>query len=142
MQILPFHVEHLKAMRLQPSQAHRAAELTDDVLQFIDGLEGYTAMSPAGEPLAVCGLMPFHPGRSMAWAFLSENAGPHMVGITRAVRRFLDMKAPRRCEMYVDAGFDAGCRWAELLGFQREGFLRAFDANGGDQIMFARIRNV
>jgi len=141
MQVRVFHMEHLKAMRLQPSQAHRAAELTPEVLEFIAGMEAYTALVD-DRPLACCGLLPFHPGRSLAWAFIAEDVGTHLLGVTKAVRTFLDLRAPRRVEMYVDAGFEPGERWARMLGFQREGYLRAFDSNGGDQIMYARVRNV
>lgn len=139
MDVRPFHVEHLKGMNLQPSQAGRAHLLAGDVLEFIGSLEGYTAFV-GGRPVACCGLMDIWPGRAMAWAFIAEDVGRHMVGVTKAVRKFLDMRAPRRCEMYVDAGFDAGYRWAELLGFRREGLLRSFDPDGRDQVLYARIR--
>lgn len=141
MDVRPFHVEHLKAMQLQPSQAGRAHLLKGEVLDFLSGLEAYTAFV-GDKPMACCGLVDIWPGRAMAWAFIAEDVGRHMVGVTKAVRRFLDLKAPRRCEMYVDAGFEPGYRWAELLGFTREGYLRAFDADGRDQVLYARVRNV
>lgn len=140
MDIRPFHVAHLQALKLQPSQAQLAPRLSEEVLEFLGTLDAYTAFSRAGEPLACAGLMDIWSGRAMAWSFISERAGPHMVGVTRAVKRFLDLKAPRRTEMYVDAGFEAGYRWAELLGFEREGYLKSFDADGRDQVLFARIK--
>lgn len=142
MDIRPFHMEHLKALKLQPSQAQLAPRLGPDVLEFLGGLDAYTAFAPDGEPLACAGLMELWPGRAMAWSFISGNAGRHMLGVTRAVRQFLDLKAPRRTELYVDAGFEAGYRWAGLLGFEREGYLKSFDADGRDQVLFARIRHV
>ncbi len=141
MEIRPFHVKHLEAMKLQPSQARNAERLTPELLAWIGTLEAYTAFSPTGEPMACAGLMDIWPGRAMAWSFISEGAGRHLIGVTKAVKRFLELKAPRRTELYVDAGFEAGYRWAELLGFEREGYLKSFDADGRDQVLYARIRH-
>lgn len=140
MDVRLFHVKHLDQMRLQPSQAGRAHLLQgEEIREFLGQQEAYTAFV-GDQPLAACGLMDIWPGRAMAWAFLDERAGPHMLAITRSVRRFLDLKAPRRTELYVDAGFEAGYRWANLLGFEREGFLRAFDVDGRNQVLYSRIR--
>jgi RimJ/RimL family protein N-acetyltransferase len=139
MDIRPFHVDHLKGMQLQPSQADRAHLLTPEHLEFLAGLDAYTVFA-GGRPVASCGLFDIWPGRAMAWAFIAADAGRHLLGITRAVQRYLDLKAPRRCELYVDLGFEPGYRWAEMLGFEREGVLRAFEVDGRDQVLFARIR--
>lgn len=141
MDVRPFHVDHLKAMRLQPSQAGRSHLLQGEVLEFLAGLEAYTAFAD-GQPVAACGLAEIWPGRAMAWAFLAENAGPHLVGITRAVRKFLDLKAPARTELYVDADFEPGRRWAEMLGFSCETPqpMRNFEPDGRAQYMYSRVR--
>jgi RimJ/RimL family protein N-acetyltransferase len=141
MDIRPFHVEHLKALKLQPSQRQLGPSLNEEVYEFLSTLDAYTAFAPDGEPLACAGLMDIWPGRAMVWSFISENAGRHMVGVTRAVRQFLDLKAPRRIEAYVDADFPAGHRWIEMLGFTREGYLHAFRPDGGDQILYSKVRN-
>jgi hypothetical protein len=141
MDVRKFHVEHLQRMRLQPAQQHLAPRLNDETLEFLAGLEAYTVMVE-DEPIACAGLMEIWPGRAMAWSYLSATAGAHMLGVTRAVRAFLDLKAPRRTELYVDAGFEAGRRWAELLGFRCETPepMAYFEADGRAQYLYSRIR--
>jgi len=143
MDVRPFHVEHLRRMKLQPAQRHLAPTLTEDMLAFMAGLDAYTVLVD-DEPVACAGLLDIWPGRAMVFSYLSESAGRHMVGVTRAVRQFLDLKAPRRTELYVDAGFEAGRRWAELLGFRCETPepMQHFEADGRSQYLYARIRHV
>lgn len=141
MDVRVFHMEHLRQMRLQPQQRPQLERLTPETLEFMEKLEGYTAFV-GDTPIACAGLMDIWPGRAMAWSYLAESAGPHLIAVTRAVRTFLDLKAPRRTELYVDAGFEPGYRWAELLGFKREGYLEAFESDGRDQVLYARIRHV
>lgn len=43
-----------------------------------------------------------------------------MLNLTRAAVRHMDAMALPRVEMYVEEGFDAGHRWARLLGFELE----------------------
>lgn len=93
------------------------------------------------EVIAVAGVTEAWEGRGIAWSLLSESAGRHMVSLTRAVRRYLDGLKYRRLEMYVDAQFSAGCRWAGLLGFERETPkpMRSFTPNGNAAYLYGRI---
>jgi ABC-type branched-subunit amino acid transport system substrate-binding protein len=73
--------------------------------------------------------------------YLSPNAGPHMVRITKAVRRFLQACPYRRVEMTVDLDFEAGHRWANMLGFRLEaGRMLAYRPDGGTCSLYARVR--
>jgi RimJ/RimL family protein N-acetyltransferase len=63
-----------------------------------------------------------------------------MLFLHRATRRFIDLEPLRRLEASVEVGFPAGERWLELLGFEHEGPLRAFGANGEDHVRYARIQ--
>lgn len=136
----PFCAEHWARLRVQPAQSWCLPWMGPDLVAWLAGLEAYTAFA-ADTPVAIAGLMELWPGRSLAWSYLSEAAGPHLVSLTRLVDRFLDLRAPRRTEAYVDEEFEAGHRWMHALGFEREGFLRAFKPDGGNQIMYARLRN-
>lgn len=138
--IVPLTAEHLARLALQPAQAWCRPHLTDDTLTETAALGGYTALVE-GEPIACCGLMPFWPGRAMAWSFIGANAGSHMVALTRAVQRHFAACGVRRIEAYVDEGFDAGRRWVELLGFEFEGRLEAFLPDGRSQLLYARINH-
>ena len=55
--------------------------------------------------------------------------------------RFLDVRDTRRVEMIVDPNHRAACRWARLLGFEQEGYMKLFSPDGRDALMFARVRD-
>jgi len=133
--LVPFDPAHVGQMRVQRMQAH---ELDAQSLADPYG-RAWTAMAD-GAPVACGGLVEVWTGRAYAWALLSESAGPHMLALTRAIRSGLAQSPFRRVEMAVDAGFDAGRRWAELLGFRLETPepMRAFLPNGRDAYLFAR----
>jgi hypothetical protein len=82
------------------------------------------------------------PGRAVGWTILSRHAGPHMRQLTRTVSDWLDGLGIARLEMYVDAQFPQGCRWARLLGFAQETPLpmRRFLPNGNGAYLFGRVR--
>lgn len=141
MRVEPFNQEHWEAMQLQPAQHWCLPYMSADVVAWLQTLDAYTIFD-GDTPVVIAGLFEKWPGAAVAWAYVSEAAGRHMVAITRIVQRFLELKAPRRVEATVDAEFDAGHRWAELLGFEREGLLRANRPDGGDQVIYSRIRNV
>lgn len=93
-----------------------------------------------GVILGIAGLAPQWENRALAWALISDAAGPHFKCIHKAVKRMLDVSEFRRIEANVDVGFEAGERWMKLLGFKYEGYLTAFRPDGADMLMYARIR--
>jgi hypothetical protein len=100
------------------------------------------AVVDGDEVLLLGGVQTMWEGRGMAWVLLAEGAGRRMLSITRAVRRYLDALDYGRLEMYVDAGFWNGCRWAEVLGFRNETpqGMAGFLPNGNRAYMFGRAR--
>ena len=91
------------------------------------------------EVLATAGFIPQWEGRATVWALISKEVGPHMVFLTRAVKRALQLHHYRRVETHVSSDFEQGHRWARLLGFEREGRMRAFTPEGDDCDLYARI---
>lgn len=127
--------DHLAQIRPQAAQSFEAA---------VQGLavppgDGWAAVV-AGQTVAAAGLIELWPGRAYAWALLDRDAGQHMVGIVRAIRSRLDAACLRRIEMAVDAEFKPGARFAELLGFHLESRARAYFPNGGEGLVYVRIR--
>jgi hypothetical protein len=94
-----------------------------------------------GVPVACFGVVTVWEGRGYCWALLDRDAGVCMLPLTRAIRSLIEAASFRRIEMAVDAGFDAGCRWAELLGFKRENDrpARLFFPDGRDAWLYARV---
>jgi hypothetical protein len=136
MKIVPFDVEHLQGLRLQPVQAGSPLVTPETA-----GLLGnaFTALSE-GVPVACGGLYEIWPNRALAWTYLGADCGREFMALHRVVRRHLDFAPWRRVEAYVEAGYTNGHRWVRALGFQLEGVLRGFMADGRDMALYARVR--
>ena len=78
----------------------------------------FTFARPCGLVVFIGGAVPFMEGAALAWSFISEAAGPHMLEITRRSRAFFDRLPVERIECAVETGHVAGHRWARLLGFR------------------------
>lgn len=92
--------------------------------------------------LIIAGIAPQWENRATVWSLVSPMAGKHFRKIHREVKRHLDEAPFRRLEATVDVGFGPGHRWMKMLGFEMEGYLRAFRPDGADQIMYSRINDV
>ena len=138
--VRPWQKGDTERILLQPSQ-----EPLRDYIQQVD-LGGLSAEGLAmvgevdSEILIIAGLAPQWQGRAIAWVMLSRNARRQFVTIHRAVRDFLINSGVRRIEATVDIGFEQGHRWMKMLGFEPEGYMKGFRPDGGDQILYARVR--
>lgn len=104
------------------------------------------AKSPAktgfidGQIVGIAGVVPVWEGRAFAWSYLDVTAALHMLALTRAVRSYLDTLPVNRIEMTVICGFEAGHRWAKMLGFELEApIMREFHP-GVDCSLYARVK--
>jgi hypothetical protein len=141
MRIIPFEASHLENLLLQPSQAMLQPMLKER--GYGDGLEkaGPSYSGVVGDQVLACmGLLPQWQERAIAWGLIAAEAGPYFKTITRAVFRTMELHPFRRIEASVKTDFEAGHRWARLLGFQREGTMRAYTTDGDDYDLYARIR--
>lgn len=138
--MLPYQPEHFALLQLQKAQHWCLPWMSEDTVAWLAELDAYTIQHEE-EVIAIAGLWTKWPGSAVAWSYIADAAGPHMTALTRVVLRFLELKAPRRVEAYVDEEFEAGHRWMALLGFEREGLLRAFKPDGGGQYIYSRIRH-
>lgn len=141
MNIEAFSPEHLQGLLLQPSQAGMRPVMSDPGYGSSLAAAGpaYAAVV-GGQVVACAGVIPQWPGRAVAWALIGKEAGPHFIGIHRAVQRALDMHAFRRIETGVVCDFEEGHRWAKMLGFVREGRMRAYTPDGRDCDLYALVR--
>lgn len=106
------HLEHISPQAAQRSEVNSATTAAEYG-------QAWTALV-GGVPIACAGLVEVWHGRAYAWALLAEGAGRYLLPVTREIRSRLEVSGFSRVEMAVDAGFIAGCRWAELLGFKLE----------------------
>lgn len=103
------------------------------------------ALIGGGRVLAAAGLIPQVPGRALAWLMLSPAADRRArVTALRHVGSVMDAcqgdPAFRRIEMFVRAAEPWCGSFGRILGFEREGLLRAWDELGRDYVLFARVR--
>lgn len=141
MRIIALAPEHILAVQLQPAQGYAAAFVTEHQAREIVAAKGigWTAEHD-GQVIACAGIVQMHDERGMAWAMLSKDALRHIKTIHRVIANVLDRAPWRRIEMTVDARHAAGCRWAERLGFEREGLMRAYTPDGRDCFLYARVK--
>lgn len=125
---------------LQPSQEY----LRDWVIGLdFSGMDAiWVAEDDEGDVIFIGGVVPMWQGRAAVWSLVSTYAGSDMLRIHRKVRQKLNdfNEKYRRLEMTVDVGFTQGHRWAKMLGFEVEGYMRAYRPDGGDMLMYSRIR--
>lgn len=138
----PCAPEHIAGITpLKGEELAQAGFLRDDFSKYV--LTEGVAMSAFVGTKCVCaaGIYPVYKHRAMAWSFMGEGAGPHMVAITRKVKQVLDSWGGERVEMIVDFEFKAGHRWAKMLGFEVETLrMRKHGATGNDESCYVRIK--
>lgn len=141
MNVVPFEPEHLETIMLQPQQEQFYAHVSPEYGQAL-AISGpaFTGILD-GRILGCAGVVKQWENRAIAWALLSGDLGNEFVRIHRAVKRFLDMTDFHRVEAHVDANFEQGHRWIQMLGFKPEGYMKEFNPNGGDAVLYARLKN-
>ena len=140
LEVVKFKPADLDELRLQPAQEYLAAFVGRPGYgqELVDAGPCYTVRQ-GGKIICCAGVVELWQGRASAWALLSGEAGRSMIGLHRMVEDFLDGCGIRRVEAYVYPDFEPGHRWARMLGFEREGLMRAFQ-QGADMYMYSRIR--
>lgn len=141
MRIVPFEPDHLNRILLQPSQAIMQPIMSNPEYGPSLAKAGPAYSLVDGDAVfATAGLIKQWDHRAIAWALISEEAGPHFFMIHKAVRRALTFHNYRRVETSVSCDFEQGHRWARMLGFEREGRMRAFTPDGRDCDLYARVQ--
>ncbi|HEV2746412.1 MAG TPA: GNAT family protein [Allosphingosinicella sp.] len=136
--IEPFAPHHLAGLTLQTAQrpelAGRAAGAGAELGP------AFTALRD-GVVLGCAGLAESHAGHATAWALFAEGHGvATWAALTAAIRRVLDAADYRRVDMLVRDRFERAHEFARRLGFEQEGVLRRYGADGSDYAVYARIR--
>lgn len=138
--IEPFKPEHIENLLIQPAQAFMRPLMSNpDYGRTLAMGPAYSALE-GGLVLGCAGVIPLWDNRAEAWALMGADLKRHFVRIHRAALRFLDGCPIRRIEAHCDADFCDAKTWLELLGFQYEGFMRAFTPDGRDALRYARVR--
>lgn len=129
-------------LSLQKNQSFEKDSLNEDTDLSELAAQGLalTFETEDGKVIMIAGLAPQWTNRAVAWTLISESAGRHFVELHRYVDNFLDNSDFRRVESTVDVDFEAGHRWMKMLGFEVEGYMRAYKPDGGDMVLYSRIK--
>jgi hypothetical protein len=97
-----------------------------------------------GDPIGAAGIAVIRPGHGEAWSLLSPMIKRLPVMLHKAASRLIPevmtKHGLRRVQVTVNPEDPIAIRWAERLGFEREGKMRNFGDNGEDVLLYSMIR--
>ena len=127
-------------IQLQPHQTIAAAgiELEDFSYALSRFDEAFTATHD-GAVVACVGLIPLSNNCRRVWAYLARDIGNGILLLHRNILRWLRYHGAGRIEATIACDFPAAIRWAEMLGFEREGTMKQFERDH-DYFLYARVR--
>lgn len=141
MRIVALEPEHILAVQLQPAQAYAMPHINEAQAVEIAMSRGIGWAAVDGDEVLACaGIVHVHDERGLAWAMVSDEALRQFKTIHRVISQVVISAPWRRVEMIVDCDHAAGCRWAERMGFEQEGRMRAYTPDGRDCFLYARVK--
>lgn len=138
--VVPFKAEHFYAVEVQPSQDYVRSRVSEAHVKSLESTNAFTCVD--GDKVIACyGWYELYAHRALLWAYIAKDAGPYLTGLTRIGKAMIAGLTYRRIEMEVDCEFEAGHRWARMLGLHMEAErLHGFRMDGGDSAIYARIQ--
>lgn len=93
--------------------------------------------------MALVGIIQTRAGFGEAWAVTSDEIHSAPIAFHKLalalLRHFEQKLSLHRIQISVKDDYTAGQRWAEALGFVREGVMRKYDLDGSNHILYARV---
>lgn len=131
--VIPYHPEHLNRIAVKDiHQSEVPKVVMTDALSFMDG----------ETPVAIFGVFMFIPGVIHLWGLVSDAVRKKPVAFHKVSGDLLNFYQKkhqiRRIQIDVRVSYTEGQRWAESLGFEREGIMRSFGSDGTDYYLYAR----
>jgi hypothetical protein len=145
-EVIPFEVDHVDRIKVQMRQRHeRETQVMTREHWEVLRRQGHSfSMQRANEIVAMAGVVPRWHGVAECWLQMTDGIGPKgLLIVTRRIIEHLDKWQPypyRRVEAVVRSDWPAAHRWAQRLGFDREGTMTAAGPGGMDYDLYARIR--
>ena len=130
----------VESIKVQDSQLDILSHMDDLNIEPLAEMGVVWTIEQDNDIICVCGLAPQWTNRAVAWAVLSETAGKYFIKLHRIIKKLFNQVDYRRIEATVDINFKQGHRWMRMLGFEPEGYMKAYTPLGDDQILYARVR--
>jgi hypothetical protein len=145
--VVPFRAFHLKMMDLREEERlflETAHQYFYSSAQYAEQLKtGFTALADEG-PVVAAGVSNLFGGTFEAWAYTTDLINKYRFKIHPIVSRMFDsiFSAPsvRRVQATIAADRPDAIRWADHLGFWREGRMEGYGPNGEDFYIYARVK--
>ena len=140
-EVIPFLFEHIDQLDIQDRQAPDVAWLRSVQESLaLEEMSSYTVRAGA-RVLACGGVFEINPWRGFAWALLAKSLGHDFIYVHRVSARLFAAVPYARIEYEVDIDFDAGHRWARMLGFEMEtARVRKYREDGSDVTRYVMVR--
>jgi len=96
-----------------------------------------------GTIVASAGLIPLWAGHAEAWMIGGDEIPRHAISVARQLRVMFDdvmwQHGIYRAQANIHCRFERAIRLAEWLGFEQEGLMRRFGAEGDDYFRYAKV---
>lgn len=143
--IVRFDVRHLNRMEFKEPEASQIRDDPDMIPSIIRSHNREASWTGLyrGKPVLCFGLRIVSRGVAEAWMLPGKDIQDHAISLGRGGRKifthYLDSGVFRRIQIGVEANNDIAFRFARWLGFEVEGIMRKFAADGGDYVLMSRI---
>lgn len=107
---------------------------------LIEGGPAYALVGECGTVWGCAGVQELEKHRAMAWALIHDEIGTRFMKFHKSVLAFLEGTEYPRIEMAVGCDFKKASRWAHMLGFQHEGFMRQYFPDRSHALLYARVK--
>ncbi len=143
MYIVPFKKEHFDFF-LEKGITDKKLEVVispSHGKQIESHSDTYTLLNDFDEPVVIGGIRQFWFNRGEAWLlFSSQIVKKDVLRLHKIVKSFLNLTPYKRVEIVVDSDNESGHRLAKIYGFKKEGLMRAYRSDGGDTVLYAKVR--
>ena len=144
-EIVPFTGEHAKQI-LELGMNDVALELKPEHRRYVVDVED-VGMSFTGllnnKPIAAGGICYLWDGVAEGWVLASRDIFKYPIFCAKTIKRRTDLLAKnnklKRIQTAVKADSDTAIRFAEWLGFKREGLMKNYGPDGADHYLYAKV---
>lgn len=96
-----------------------------------------------GVVVAIIGVVIVNKATAEVWSITSEEVKKHPIEFQRNVTALLEayknVAKIKRLQITVRSDFNEGTRWAESLGFVKEGLMKKYGSDGHDHYLYGRV---
>jgi hypothetical protein len=111
---------------------------------LFDGIDLGTAFTLMVDNKIICcaGVVNHRARVGECWLIASKDFRKYRYIICKTVKNFLKMLAPfyQRLQMSVREDFIEAQKFAEFVGFEKEGLMRNFDANNDNYFLYGKVK--